>query len=175
MTSRFLRPTLSVLLALTGFVGGAAAQAQTAPPTATPGGPGGPGGMQRPRGPRPAPTNIKALAKDISGDDLIKLMREYEGALGVECEFCHAKNPATGRNDFASDANPMKDRARVMIRMTQSINDTYLTQLTDPRTTIPVTCGTCHQGMSKPALFVPKPQQRGPPPPPPPATPPPSH
>jgi hypothetical protein len=124
-------------------------------------------GPQRPRGPRPAPVNIKALPKDISGDDLIKLMREYEGALGVECEYCHAKDPATGRNNFASDANPMKDRARVMIRMTENINATYLTQLTDPKPTNPVTCGTCHQGMAKPAVFIPKPQERGPRPAPP--------
>jgi hypothetical protein len=94
-------------------------------------------------------------------------MRQYEGDLGVECGYCHAKNPATGRNDFASDANPMKDRARVMIKMTHEINAEYLTQLTDPPAGNSVTCGTCHQGMAKPAVFVPKPQERGPRPAPP--------
>ena len=50
-------------------------------------------------------------------------MHSYEGALGVECEFCHARNPETKRNDFASDANPVKDKARLMIKMTATIND----------------------------------------------------
>jgi hypothetical protein len=150
MTARFHSLTFVALL----FASSALAQAPAMPPA------GGP--PQGPRGPRPAPTNIKALPKDISGDDLIKLMHEYEGDLGVECGYCHAKDPATGRNNFASDANPMKDRARVMIKMTANINTAYLAQLTDPKPTNPVTCGTCHQGMAKPAVFIPKPRERGP-------------
>ena len=75
----------------------------------------------RPRGPRPNPTNIKALPKDITGDEVIKLMRQYEGDLGVECEYCHARNPETKRNDFPSDANPAKEKARIMIRMTDDL------------------------------------------------------
>ncbi len=59
-------------------------------------------------------------------------MRSFEGNLGVECSYCHARNAATGRPDFASDANPMKDRARVMMKMTHAIDAEYLTQLTDP-------------------------------------------
>ena len=33
-------------------------------------------------------TNIKALPKNITGDEVIKVMHQYEGDLGVECEFC---------------------------------------------------------------------------------------
>jgi hypothetical protein len=114
-----------------------------------------------PRGPRPNPTNIKALPKDITGDQLIKLMRQYEGDLGVECEFCHARNPETKRNDFASDANPVKDKARMMIKMTDDLNTKYLAQLSDRKSTDPITCGTCHRGMSHPEVFVPKPREPG--------------
>jgi hypothetical protein len=113
------------------------------------------------RGPRPNPTNIKVLPKNITGDDTIKIMHQYEGDLGVECEFCHARNPETKRNDFPSDANPVKDKARLMIKMTDDLNANYLAQLTDPTPTNPITCGTCHRGMSHPEVFVPKPQERG--------------
>ena len=114
----------------------------------------------RPVAPRPAPANIKALPKNISGDDLIKLMQQYEGDLGVGCDFCHAQNPATKRSDFASDANPTKDVARYMITMTADLNDKYLAEMPDRRYADPITCGTCHRGEKHPSIFVPKPQVR---------------
>jgi Photosynthetic reaction centre cytochrome C subunit len=87
-------------------------------------------------------------------------MHQYEGDLGVECEYCHARNPETKRNDFASDANPVKEKARTMIRMTDEINTKYLAQLDDDhKEHPPVTCGTCHRGMAHPAVFVPKPEE----------------
>jgi hypothetical protein len=107
----------------------------------------------------PAPTNLKVLPKDTTGPQVIAIMRGFEGDLGVECTYCHAKDPATNRPNFASDANPMKDRARVMIRMANAINTEYLTQLTDPKSEAKVTCGTCHRGMSTPPDFVPQPHQ----------------
>jgi Photosynthetic reaction centre cytochrome C subunit len=85
-------------------------------------------------------------------------MHQYEADLGVECGFCHARNPETKRNDFASDANPLKNTARIMIKMTSDLNAKYLTQLSgDHKSDDPITCGTCHRGMSHPAVFVPKP------------------
>jgi hypothetical protein len=154
MTSslRSLLPIVCIALATTAF-----AQAPTTPPAGTP-----PAGQTRPRGPRPAPTNLKALPKDTTGDQVIALMRNYEGALGVECEYCHARNPETKRNDFASDANPIKDKARLMIAMTQNINSQYVSQLKNPKAENPVTCGTCHRGVAHPTVFVPKPDERAP-------------
>jgi hypothetical protein len=128
----------------------------TAVPALAQGGP--PAGGARPM---PAPANLKVLPKDISHDDLIKRMRQYEGDLGVECGFCHAQDATTHRTDFASDANPMKDKARVMIAMTEAINTKFLTQLADHKATDdPATCGTCHRGASEPTAFVPAPRQR---------------
>ena len=127
------------------------------------------------RRPIPPPSNLKVLPKDTTGPQVIAIMRGYERQLGVECEYCHATDPATGRRNFASDANPMKDRARVMIKMTAAINADYLTQLTVPKPATQVECGTCHRGMSKPSVFVPPPQAPRPgaaPPPPPPPPPP---
>jgi hypothetical protein len=105
----------------------------------------------------PPPSNLKVLPKDTTGEQVHAIMRHYEEDLGVECSYCHAKDPATGRNNFASDANPMKDRARVMMKMTHTINADYLTQLTDPKPEHEVNCSTCHRGMAKPAVFVPPP------------------
>jgi hypothetical protein len=102
-------------------------------------------------------------------------MHQYEGDLGVDCAFCHARNPETKRNDFPSDANPVKDKARMMIKMTDDLNTKYLAQLSDRKSTDPVTCGTCHRGMERPEVFVAKPQEHGNPTPaatPQPATPP---
>jgi len=107
----------------------------------------------------PAPTNLKVLPKDTTGPQVISIMRNFTGDLGVECTYCHARDAATGRPNFASDDNPMKNRARVMMKMTSAINTEYLTQLTDPKPGNPVTCGTCHRGMSKPEVFVPAPRQ----------------
>ena len=92
-------------------------------------------------------------------------MHQYEGDLGVDCEFCHARNPETKRNDFPSDANPVKDKARLMIKMTDDLNAKYLAQLTGHKPADAVTCGTCHRGMSHPEPFVPKPHEHGNPPP----------
>jgi hypothetical protein len=103
-------------------------------------------------------------------------MRGFERDLGVECAYCHSRDSATNRPNFASDANPMKDRARIMMKMASAINKEYLTQLTDPAPGNPVTCGTCHRGMAKPSVFVPPPRERpASPPAAAPATPPPSN
>jgi hypothetical protein len=155
MLTRFLRLLAALSLATASV---AFAQAPATTPGATP-----PVGQQR--RPAPPPTNLKVLPKDLTGQQVRDIMRGYERQVGEECEHCHAQDPTTGRNDFPSDANPMKERARVMIKMTADINAVYLTQLTDPKPVNPVDCGTCHRGAGKPALFVPPPRERpaGPP------------
>ncbi|MCU1249869.1 MAG: c-type cytochrome [Edaphobacter sp.] len=161
---RFHRCSLAVVCAI--FLSAHIALAQDSPAAQT---------ARPPRGPRPNPTNIKVLPKNITGDEVIKVMHQYEGDLGVDCEFCHARNPETRRNDFPSDANPVKDKARLMIKMTDDLNAKYLAQLTDHKSSDAVTCGTCHRGMSHPEAFIPKPHEHGPPPPaaaPPPSSPP---
>jgi hypothetical protein len=131
------------------------AQDTPAPVPATP-------AARPPRGPRPNPTNLKVLPKNITGDEINKLMHQYESDLGVDCEFCHARNPETRRNDFPSDANPLKDSARIMIKMTDDLNTKYLTQIIgDHKPDVPITCGTCHRGMAHPEAFVPKPREQG--------------
>ena len=119
-----------------------------------------PGQGHAPRRPMPKPTNLQVLPKDIAVPDLLAMMRGFTGALGVECEFCHVRDPQTHRPNFASDANPDKAIARTMILMTREINVKYLSQVQDPDATPAektVTCGTCHRGNSMPTPFAPPP------------------
>jgi|HubBroStandDraft_2_1064218.scaffolds.fasta_scaffold282913_2 hypothetical protein len=114
--------------------------------------------------PMPKPTNLQVLPKDISTDDLIKLMRGYSQALGVHCNFCHEVNEQTHKPNFAADTKEDKGFARTMIAMTQEINTKFMTQINDPDA-MPadktVTCGTCHRGNKMPAPFTPKPEDHG--------------
>ena len=121
-----------------------------------------PAGPQAPRAPRPAPTNLKALPKDTTGDQLIAYMHQYTGDLGVGCSFCHAAPDATTRRtDYAANTNPLKDTARYMITMTADLNK-QLDAMPNKMFADPVTCGTCHRGEKHPSVFVPAP--RTPPP-----------
>ncbi|MHA4810105.1 c-type cytochrome [Flavitalea flava] len=98
--------------------------------------------------------NLKVLPKDISDDDLDKVMDHWKAALGVKCSFCHApsKDTASRHLDFSSDAKPEKDIARHMFRMTAKINKKYFSFNKDDKGAIipAVSCTTCHRGSAHP-------------------------
>lgn len=98
------------------------------------------------------PANLTVLPHDISRRDLRKRMRQYKEQLGVECGYCHDKNRDTGEIDYASDHNPLKDKARTMMVMTNEINEKYLSRFGDRRYAEPFECGGCHRGQAKPAV-----------------------
>jgi hypothetical protein len=102
------------------------------------------------------PSNLKILPKDMSTIDVTKLMVRYQRDLGVQCAFCHDENPDTKQIDYVSDANPMKGTARIMIGMTNDINNKYLVLFGDRRYAEPLICGNCHQGQMRPPAFEPK-------------------
>lgn len=93
--------------------------------------------------------NLKVLPKDISNAKLDSIMKSYNIALGVKCDFCHVpvKNIKDSL-DFASDAEPMKEEARRMMRMTIDINKNnfYYNKDIRPEYLHVVTCKTCHRG-----------------------------
>jgi Photosynthetic reaction centre cytochrome C subunit len=100
------------------------------------------------------PVNIKVLPRDISPAEIGKVMRRFETDLGVKCGHCHVEDPNTHKFDYASDDNPAKSTARLMIMMLKDINEKYLPQLGgDNRYASHVTCGSCHQGQSSPPAF----------------------
>jgi hypothetical protein len=146
--NRLLRSCVPVLCA--GLISILSAAAQSAPAAAPP-----PPGARTPY----KPQNLKVLPEDT---DLRKVMRQFAGDLGVECEFCHtAPDPVTHRADRASDANPVKETARFMIQLTDDLNTKYLAEMPNRRYADPITCGTCHRGEKHPSIFVAPPRQEG--------------
>jgi hypothetical protein len=152
MRSRLLVPgVLALSLAVPALF------AQDGPPQS----PAGQSAPAHARRPLPKPVNLKVLPKDISTEELRKVMQGFAGSLGVECSFCHAAGSKPHEMDFASDAKPEKASARTMLMMTKTINDQYMSQIHDPDATPEdqhVTCGTCHRGHSMPEHFVPPPE-----------------
>lgn len=99
------------------------------------------------------PTNLTVLPKNIPAAQLQALMQRYGAELGVRCEHCHVEDPQSHHFDYASDENPKKQTARLMMTMLSDINTKYLSQLGDPRYAAHVTCGNCHQGQTDPPAF----------------------
>jgi len=99
--------------------------------------------------PTPPPhKNLKVLPKDISEEKLDSIMKSYNKALNVECDFCHKKvDNFPDSLDYAADI-PEKEDARKMIGLTIYLNKTYFNYKNDPQPeylTL-VQCMTCHRG-----------------------------
>jgi Photosynthetic reaction centre cytochrome C subunit len=130
-----------------------------------------PQGGPPPGGPRqhPAPTNLKVLPKDTTGEQVHDIMEGWAGSLGVHCDTCHTAEPGKvgpngrPRMNFPDDTKPEKSSARLMYTMTQKINDDYVSMVNDGDAK--VTCGTCHRGHLKPETYVPPKEHDGPHPP----------
>ncbi len=96
--------------------------------------------------------NLQVLPKEWPGARLMAPMTGFTRALGVRCSYCHVGEEEAPLNtyDFASDANPNKDRAREMLRMLGTVGD-HLRKL-EPSGSLPVNmwCHTCHRGRPRP-------------------------
>ena len=94
--------------------------------------------------------NLKVLPKDISDHMLDSIMKTYNKALGVNCNFCHTSDNGVSVNDSVNYAldYPMKENARRMMRLNIEINKTYFYYDTASRPEYlkVITCKTCHQG-----------------------------
>ena len=88
-------------------------------------------------------TNLKVLPKKIANDDLIAVMKNYNTALRVKCNYCHVKNGE--EFDFASDQKEEKHIARKMQKMANAINKKYFGGNSGT-----VGCMTCHNGKKNP-------------------------
>lgn len=98
------------------------------------------------------PTNLQVLPKDWSGERLRPVMTGFTRALGVRCSYCHQgdESKPLSTYNFASDANPNKERAREMLRMLNDI-ETDLKKIQpsgDQR--VNMWCDTCHRGRPRP-------------------------
>ena len=106
---------------------------------------------------RPAPTNLKVLPRDMTGEQVHDLMHEWEADLGVTCKTCHVENAkdigpnGRPRLNYADDSKDEKRTARLMVQMLDNINANYIAKVDGSG--VPVTCGTCHQGHLSPDPF----------------------
>jgi len=107
---------------------------------------------------RPAPTNLKVLPKNLTGEQVHEIMEGWEAALGADCSACHkADANNTGPNgrprlDFADDSKQEKAIARQMYIMMEEINRNYIAKIDSKGA--PITCGTCHRGHLGPEPFT---------------------
>jgi len=95
--------------------------------------------------------NLKVLPKNIPHEALHKVMDDWSHALGVHCNFCHARG-ADNKMDFASDAKPEKNMARDMYKMAAKINNKYFEGKKDSLGMVigDIKCLTCHRGSPHP-------------------------
>ena len=103
--------------------------------------------------PDPELKNIKAFPSTMTYKQVDHEMDVFKVALGVKCNYCHVQTPPGAPRDLASDANPKKEIARAMIRMTRDMNEKYMSTIShaDTATIQAITCNTCHRGAAKPA------------------------
>jgi hypothetical protein len=143
----------------------AAQAAQATPPAGIPS--QQPGGSPPPPKSYPAPTNLKVLPKNLTGEQVHEIMEQWESALGAHCRTCHTQDPnKIGPNgkpmlDFADDSKKEKETARLMFTMTGEINRNYISKFENSGA--PVTCGSCHRGHLGPEPFVPPAEKKMPP------------
>ncbi len=101
-------------------------------------------------------TNLQFFDANTSRSELIGAMRKLSFALDVRCQYCHEGGDGVAFDsvDFASDAKPVKRRARYMLEMTETINSTLLTSVPGRQTpNIQVECRTCHRGLTRPEMI----------------------
>src|SRR2546429_1081795 len=98
--------------------------------------------------------NVKVIPRNTPVMQVVGMMRNFAGALGVRCHFCHVgqEGMPLGQFDFAKDEKRTKLTARQMMRMVEEINrrlDT-LPEHAQMTSHVEVTCNTCHRGVSRP-------------------------
>jgi hypothetical protein len=85
------------------------------------------------------------LLQDTTAGRLVTLMDDYSKAVGRGCEFCHTIDK------WAEDTRKEKKTTRMMIQMTNAINNEQLSKLPAGRGGTPkISCMTCHRGANDP-------------------------
>ena len=95
---------------------------------------------------QPASSVFKNLSvlQDRPASSIEDTMELIATSLGVECGDCHVEG------DYASDAKPLKQRARTMLVMAETIDRTLFPNEAGP------TCWTCHRGQRQPEFLRPE-------------------
>ena len=116
------------------------------------------GGGQRGAAP-PEPTNLQVLPKTMTTAQILPIMRNFAAALGTNCGYCHVwTGPGLPTNDYAADTKPAKLVARVMMQMSNEVNEKLAANIKKPASELTrVQCMTCHRGAAIPVLPPPAP------------------
>lgn len=96
--------------------------------------------------------NTKVFPHSTPVPQVLGMMRNIAGDLGVRCQFCHVgkEGQPLSQFDFASDDKRTKLVARQMMFMLQEVNRRLDTIPTRPSPGVQATCATCHRGLSRP-------------------------
>lgn len=104
---------------------------------------------------QPKYKNLKILPKNITEEELGKVMDGYAHALGVGCDYCHSKSEVNkDLLDCASDKKPEKEMCRKMMTMTSTINLKFFNVDNKKTTVQAVSCMTCHRGSPRPEIVA---------------------
>jgi hypothetical protein len=105
----------------------------------------------------PPPENLKVLPKNLTGQQVHAIMKQWTEELGVHRNACHLEDrfnmASNGRPqlDFMDDSKGMKRAARLMFTMTEEINSSYIAKVEGSG--LPVSCGSCHRGQVTPEPY----------------------
>jgi Photosynthetic reaction centre cytochrome C subunit len=112
-----------------------------------------------PATPPPEPKNLQVLPKTMTTAQILPIMRNFSAALGTNCGYCHVwTGPGLATNDYAADAKPAKEVARVMMKMANEVNTNLAANIKKPADQLTrVQCMTCHRGAAIPTLPPPAP------------------
>src|SRR5215208_4521040 len=105
----------------------------------------------------PPPKNLTFFAKDMTNQQLLTIMQDFNAALVVNCAYCHVMEPplTNPKNDFASDEKEPKKAARVMLQLARDVNMKLQSDLGKPAAQLTnVQCVTCHRGVAIPKQLV---------------------
>ena len=96
--------------------------------------------------------NTKVIPHNTPVPQVLGMMRNFAGDLGVRCQFCHVgeEGQPLDRFNFASDDKRTKLVARQMMLMLQEVNRRLDTIPRASTAAVPATCATCHRGVSRP-------------------------
>jgi len=96
--------------------------------------------------------NTRVIPRSTPVTQVVGVMRNFAGELGVRCQFCHVGDEGMplDRFDFASDQKRTKLVARQMMLMTQEINRRLGSIPGRVATSPQAACVTCHHGVSRP-------------------------
>ena len=102
----------------------------------------------------PTPKNLQFFPKDLTGQQILPIMQNFNAALGVNCTYCHNSEPPVDnpKNDFASDEKETKKKARVMLALgaRRQHEAASPSSASRPNQLTNVQCVTCHRGVAIP-------------------------